>query len=606
MGFSSSDNRPDCVPPISLFIPGDANSNDDDFTSGPLAVGFSPDLAGYEGTDLDMFNTSTPTAESAPGTAPSTPTSTPMMNMMDFSHPSPDTKFTTDIDDDVYSIACGSHCNDCPSQCHDPDCDRLSDVCTDANCGDVVLECDDAICDIGEACSQLDCQPRDVASAVKALTSFHGENSDDNGGHGDMKVPLVGMDQSWPTYMSQVPSHNHSSGPNTVANNGDSNGSDVNNISHHNHTHTHHQMGTMSPAALDTSFHPHLTMQQLYSDIISFHDGTSDAHQHKRPCIADNAVFWPNTCHLPRHDYSDISMLLQDQSPYTMPLQECGMALADPAQAHFHLRQVHQLSTKEMQSSFLTQIPCSMGLFEMESSHSQWPPSSEDVRLATSKMSGLSASTLTPPPTSGTATPATNIMDDSNTSMPLSGSGTRTDIGHCHRCDWVRDGHLCAIVFETEEQLNTHLLQDHAKSCERKAMHERIHTGEKPLACPFPSCNMRFNESSNLAKHRRTHNLTGSHICTECGRDFHRLDQLRRHTERLHDNGGSGPSGTNTTGAGTGAGTGIGSGSGSGAGAATGASGKGAHMSAVTCGPQKTPRCRVTKQRSSAQMQSNT
>ncbi|PHH54991.1 Zinc finger protein 76 [Ceratocystis fimbriata CBS 114723] len=690
MGFSSSDNRPDCVPPISLFIPGDANSNDDDFTSGPLAVGFSPDLAGFEGTDLDMFNTSTPTAESAHGTAPSTPTSTPMMNMMDFSHPSPGPKFTTDIDDDVYSIACGSHCNDCPSQCHDPDCDRLSDVCTDANCGDVVLECDDAICDIGEACSQLDCQPRDVASAVKALTSFHGENSGDNGGHGDMKVPLVGMDQSWPTYMSQVPSHSHSSGPNTVANNGDPNGSDLNNISHHNHTHTHHQMGTMSPAALDTSFHPHLTMQQLYSDIISFHDGTSDAHQHKRPCIADNAVFWPNTCHLPRHDYSDISMLLQDQSPYTMPLQECGMALADPAQAHLHLRQVHQLSTKEMQSSFLTQIPCSMGLFEMESSHSQWPPSSEDVRLAPSKMSGLSASTLTPPPTSGPATPATNIMDDSNTSMPLSGSGTKTDIGHCHRCEWVHDGNLCAIVFETEEQLNTHLLQDHAKYCERKGsefaccwescprridnkgfgqrsklerhlqthsgykpfrceickehfsakqaleqhvrthtndrpfackfpgcektfkqqssltMHERIHTGEKPLACPFPGCNMRFNESSNLAKHRRTHNLTGSHICTECGRDFHRLDQLRRHTERLHDNGGSGPSGANATGAGTGAGTGIGSGSGSGAGAATGASGKGAPMSAVTCGPQKTPRCRVTKQRSSAQMQNNT
>ncbi|KAL2884844.1 Zinc finger protein 76 [Ceratocystis lukuohia] len=819
MGFSSSDNRPDCVPPISLFIPGDANSNDDDFTSGPLAVGFSPDLAGFEGTDLDMFNTSTPTAESAHGTAvnsashldgvlqpsssvlvsasqqspsyqqnqqsqaeqshqlqfdistassqldqldmgsylnasnnrasstassisnnhrnhnrnhshshnhsnsgggssnninnnraahnsahsvhnfntdftnpstaspyqihlhnktlghvnlptrsrnlsyallrggnplfsaqartentsfqPSTPTSTPMMNMMDFSHPSPGPKFTTDIDDDVYSIACGSHCNDCPSQCHDPDCDRLSDVCTDANCGDVVLECDDAICDIGEACSQLDCQPRDVASAVKALTSFHGENSGDNGGHGDMKVPLVGMDQSWPTYMSQVPSHSHSSGPNTVANNGDPNVSDLNNISHHNHTHTHHQMGTMSPAALDTSFHPHLTMQQLYSDIISFHDGTSDAHQHKRPCIADNAVFWPNTCHLPRHDYSDISMLLQDQSPYTMPLQECGMALADPAQAHLHLRQVHQLSTKEMQSSFLTQIPCSMGLFEMESSHSQWPPSSEDVRLATSKMSGLSASTLTPPPTSGPATPATNTMDDSNTSMPLSGPGTKTDIGHCHRCEWVHDGNLCAIVFETEEQLNTHLLQDHAKSCERKgsefaccwescprridnkgfgqrsklerhlqthsgSMHERIHTGEKPLACPFPGCNMRFNESSNLAKHRRTHNLTGSHICTECGRDFHRLDQLRRHTERLHDNGSSGFSGANATGAGTGAGTGIGSGSGSGAGAATGASGKGAPMSAVTCGPQKTPRCRVTKQRSSAQMQNNT
>ncbi|KAL5614359.1 hypothetical protein BROUX41_004465 [Berkeleyomyces rouxiae] len=845
MGLSSSNNRPDCVPPVSLYIPSAANSSDEDFSTGPLAVGFSPDLTGFEDSDLDLFNTPPPTVDSPVATAtgdlssrldqvpqasssvlastsqqspsypqvpvhpqqvqfdissaasqldqlemesylnsastntsngvsstaaaattsnsnnhnhnhhnhnhshganrnsniahgahsfsttfanpstaspyqihlrnktlgnvnlptrsrnlpytllrggnslfsahasqartdpssfqPTTPTSTPMMNMLDFSQHSSRPAFGTDGDDDAYSVACGSHCNDCPSQCHDPDCDGISDVCTDANCGDVVVECDEALCDIGEACSQIDCQPRDVASAAKALTSFHGEPNGEDSGQGDLKMPLVDMNQNWSNFMPHLSNHNHAAGPSSGHN---INGaiSDLNNSAHHNHQHL--------ASVLDSAFHPHMAMQQLYSDIINFHDGTHESHQHKRPCIADNALFWPNTCHLPRHDYSDISMLLQDQSPYTLPLQECGMALADPAQAHVHLRQVHRLSTEEMQSSFLTQIPCSMGIFEMDSApHSQWPPTSEeDARLA-SKVTGMSASSLTSPPTSGPGTPATNIIDDGNI---MSLHPPALDMKHSNRCEWLDGDHLCGLMFETEEQLNMHLLHDHAKACTRKGseficcwqscprrvenkgfgqrsklerhlqthsgykpyqctickeyfsakqaleqhvrthtndrpfackfpgcektfkqqssltMHERIHTGEKPLACPFPGCNMRFNESSNLAKHRRTHNLTGSHICSECGRDFHRLDQLRRHTERLHDGNGVGGNG-----AATGASAGSAGGSTSGAGAVGGSSGKGGPMSTVTCGPQKTPRCRVTKQRASVQLQSS-
>ena len=66
----------------------------------------------------------------------------------------------------------------------------------------------------------------------------------------------------------------------------------------------------------------------------------------------------------------------------------------------------------------------------------------------------------------------------------------------------------------------------------RLAMHERTHTGDKPLECEI--CGKRFSESSNLFKHRRTHNVKGMHECQLCGKDFHRLDQLRRHMGTNH------------------------------------------------------------------------
>jgi uncharacterized Zn-finger protein len=70
-------------------------------------------------------------------------------------------------------------------------------------------------------------------------------------------------------------------------------------------------------------------------------------------------------------------------------------------------------------------------------------------------------------------------------------------------------------------------------------MHQRVHSGLKPLKCPV--CGKGFSESSNLSKHKRTHEVKGRFTCIVpgCDRNFHRQDQLRRHMKTHQKEGDS-------------------------------------------------------------------
>ncbi|TLD13516.1 uncharacterized protein PgNI_04881 [Pyricularia grisea] len=103
---------------------------------------------------------------------------------------------------------------------------------------------------------------------------------------------------------------------------------------------------------------------------------------------------------------------------------------------------------------------------------------------------------------------------------------------------------LCPDMFSAKQALEQHILihkQEKPLKCNfpgcnksfrqqsARTMHMRVHTKERPLKCNL--CDRTFSESSNLAKHRRTHAAEGSFHCDfpECKKTFHRQDQLRRH-----------------------------------------------------------------------------
>lgn len=72
------------------------------------------------------------------------------------------------------------------------------------------------------------------------------------------------------------------------------------------------------------------------------------------------------------------------------------------------------------------------------------------------------------------------------------------------------------------------------------AVHIRTHTKEKPLKCNI--CGAAFSESSNLSKHKKTHDKSGTLPCKQpgCGKTFARIDQLKRHVKKMHERGSSG------------------------------------------------------------------
>lgn len=391
--------------------------------------------------------------------------------------------------DAMYLERCSSPCAEsCKSQCgedgdadicRDPDCEDVSDFCTDTDCLEQVA------CS-SNACPVTGLSPADEEAAAATLASIHGRSSVSSASPGvdgelstqaqsSLRLATSASPQSSLMASPALSAHYTNTFPNYYA----------------------HQPMTMgfyqtTPADFGINL-------DLVDDLITHHNPQYPSHStpHFRPCPLDNAPLLTRRCMLPRGAYHEPDAQsmgrMVEANNYDMLPDACGVYLSGPDEVLPHIASNHPRAFTSLQSY-------------LEASTTV--PGMNDMNKA-ALLSAMGA--MGPPPkieggelfdpysTTPSSTPhdsATPLTQGSDVTLDTVDSTIKLT------CKWREEsGVLCGQHFDDSESLHQHVVT-HSRNLKKAGMGHRCRWAgcsrpDGPKGC--------FPQRTKLERHLQTH-----------------------------------------------------------------------------------------------------